>query len=645
MLARAAARRTTARLGTCDFASLQDPAAPLRWLSPKTQIRALARSPHHTSGLGRRLTSSSSLLPSAAETHTIQKTAIKAQSIRALLQRDVERGSSDDVPAEEAQLLPHRVVAYVRSVRHHRNVTFLGLADGSLPGHATLQAVVRHQAANPEPQGSSQDLVRQLTPGAAVEVVGPLRSSKGRGQDVEMEVQQLSVTGTCDAATYPVHLAAPAAPAPPAAATIAASGSDLRRYAHLRPREARHAAILRTRDAMERGIDSFFSRRDFIRVAAPIITASDCEGGGEVFRVLSEAEHAESGVVKESTASQDSAAGTRGSTSLGGAAAGRRQGFWGGSQAYLTVSAQLHLEAIVLGLGRVYTVGPSFRAEGSATNRHLAEFWMCEGEQLTSVDSDAALDEVTDTVEGVVRQAIASALANEQLARSLWSHDENGLAAVRHSSHSQGRWPRITYSEAIGMLQEAANEQDAPDSHAAPSKALLAPPAWGESLASEHERWLARNGPIFVTHYPAATKPFYMRLDDVPDGASGATGYKRDTVACFDLLVPHVGELVGGSLRETRSDVLQKRMVESQQMVAQCKGDESSDGTLPPSATALGSASCEQLTWYAEDLRRYGCNPHGGFGLGIERLLAWVTGTESVRDVVTFPRVKGRLRY
>lgn len=487
--------------------------------------------------------------------------AAKPKSIRALLESPKETKTQ-------------KIIAHARTVRSHRNIVFLGLNDGSLPGHNTLQAVIQGDLFQKMEQSGN---LRRLAPGVAVEASGLVKQSKGRGQDFELQVSDLVITGDIDAASYPVVLGRNTAPAMHQQSGVTASSSDmLRRMAHLRPRDARHGAVLRVRDAVERRMDQFFNSQEFVRVVAPVITSSDCEGGGEVFRVQADRD----------------AQGTGNPTS--------HSNFWSDSMAYLTVSAQLHLEAIALGLGKVYTMGPSFRAEGSATNRHLAEFWMCEAEQITSQNSRLALEEIMHTVEGLVRQAILAGIADQSMSEFLWLKDLAGLSDLRKVAESKDVWPRITYTEAIDMLSKVKTSFS------------VVPPTWGQPLASEHERWLSKDGPIFVTDYPSSIKPFYM--------SSEAT-----TVACFDLLVPRIGELVGGSLRENRPEVLLDRMQEGH-------------------FAGTSESQEHHLAWYA-DLRKYGSNPHGGFGLGIERLLSWITNTENIRDVVTFPRVKGRLRY
>ncbi|PWN35959.1 asparaginyl-tRNA synthetase [Meira miltonrushii] len=476
----------------------------------------------------------------------------------------------------EGQTPSHRIACFVRSVRKHRNVTFLAISDGSLLSgeQQTLQAVLR---------GSLKEQYdNHLASGIALELVVEAAKSKGQGQDVELLVKEMQVTGETDAATYPIRLE-------PVSKGNSKSQEQqnineahtierLRRNAHLRSRDLRHSAILRTRDVMEGGVTDYFRSQDFVRVVTPVLTASDCEGGGEVFRVEAATNWPSKVQPKD----------------------GKQHSFWSDSQAYLTVSAQLHLEAITMGLGRAYTLSPAFRAEGSATNRHLAEFWMLEGEQITSQDASVAMGEVTDVVEGVVRNAILAVIERKELLHQL-SSDKQAFEEIAQYATGK-RWQRITYTDAIEQL----SWQESPSHNS--------PPKWGDSLSSEQERWLARNGPIFVTNYPSADKPFYMLVND-----------DQKTVACFDLLVPRMGELVGGSLRETRLNTIQERI----KTISQQDQEGISD----------------KLAWYTDDLRKYGCNPHGGFGLGVERLLAWITDTDSVRDVITFPRVKGPLHF
>ena len=277
------------------------------------------------------------------------------------------------------------------------------------------------------------------------------------------------------------------------------------------------------------------------------MTSNDCEGAGETFRI----------------------------------AGGGAEGEFFGRRAYLTVSSQLHLEAMAMGLSRVYTLSPCFRAERSQTSRHLAEFWMLEAE-WAFVEQ---VDELCDVVEGAIRAVVDK----------LEKDDEVVLAdEVKAQMKQRGRWRRITYTTAIQQLR---NEQHTTGQFEFDAE-------WGKGLSSEHERWLARDGPVFVTDYPAHIKPFYMRVN--PD---------NETVACFDLLVPGVGELVGGSLREDREHKLLERMA---------------------------GMDLDSFQWYV-DLRRYGGAPHGGFGLGFERLIAWLAGIDNIRECIPFPRWTNKL--
>ena len=263
-----------------------------------------------------------------------------------------------------------------------------------------------------------------------------------------------------------------------------------------------------------------------------------------------------------------------------------------GRPAHLTVSSQLHLEALATSLSRVYTISPSFRAERSQTGRHLSEFWMLEAEWAFT----DKVDNVCQVVEGAVRQALSQSSPDLQLLRK--TLPEGRLAAFEKASGAQP-WARVTYTDAIRELEKAQSA----------AKVFKYDPVWGKPLRSEHERWIAEQlvqGPAFVTDYPVELKPFYMRLND-----------DERTVACFDLLVPHLGELVGGSLREERMSNLRKAMERDQ----------------------LDAASYD---WYL-DIRKHGGAPHGGFGLGFERLISWITGVENVRECIPMPRWAGRM--
>lgn len=302
----------------------------------------------------------------------------------------------------------------------------------------------------------------------------------------------------------------------------------------------------------------------FTHVHTPIITGNDCEGAGETFRLSPVAQR--TGSSTPPTELFDRAA-------------------------YLTVSSQLHLEAFVHAIPRVYTLSPCFRAERSQTNRHLSEFWMLEAEW-------GFTDRVGDVCD-IVEDSVKHILNHPRLVKDLdhlWSHGDMKRKQGVLQAKGAAPWVRVSYTDAVKELEKVKSEFEFV-------------PVWGKPLQSEHERWLADkivNGPVFVTDYPSVLKPFYMRAND--DG---------ETVACFDLLVPHIGELAGGSLREERVDRLDK-------------------------AIDHHGLDERDYSWY-RDLRVYGGAPHGGFGLGFERLIGWMTGIENVRECIPFPRWAGRL--
>ena len=327
----------------------------------------------------------------------------------------------------------------------------------------------------------------------------------------------------------------------------------------------------------------------FVHVNTPIITSNDCEGAGETFRIV--------------PSTSDSSPSSPSCTATSTAEAKPSEYF--NHPAYLTVSSQLHLEAIASALSRVYTLSPCFRAERSQTSRHLAEFWMLEAEWAFI----SSVSEVCSLVENVIRQVLRTHAASPDM-DALWKHRseesstaQSSRAQIQSYADAPAPWTRMTYTEAISVLSR----------HHGQTSAFVFPPEWGSSLQSEHERWLADKhvgGPVFVTDYPASLKPFYMRMNDGCEPG-------RQTVACFDLLMPGLGELVGGSLREERVELLEAALERH----------------------GLDKADYE---WYL-DLRRYGGAPHGGFGMGFERLISWMSGIESVRECVAMPRWAGRM--
>lgn len=474
--------------------------------------------------------------------------------------------------------IPVSVTGWLRSTRKQKSVTFLELSDGSLPGTRSLQAIVRSSQNSPS---SDIDRLAGLTVGTALRLSGDLKPGRGskKGQEIELVVHNIESLSHCDL-TYP--LAAVTMQHSHTAVEESGYAASLaeRRNPHLLGRLPRFAAIARTRQRLEQGIAEFLGKQDFVKVACPVLTASDCEGAGEVFQV---------GSASDIAAKED------------------LNSFWGGNQAYLTVSSQLHLEAAGLGLGRVWTTNPAFRAEGSATNRHLAEFWMVEAEMYFT-----DLPGILDVTEGMVKSAINTALQEVE--------DMEPLADQEHLSMLQkvveGNWKRITYHQAHELLSSA------------PGNTFSIPPSIEDGLASEHERYLASKlGPVFVTHYPLTQKAFYMKQSSSSPPSPSPSSSPRDEeevlVECFDLLIPNLGELVGGSVREHRPNQLEQNLTD-------LKAEELK----------------EKLGWYVQDLKKYGgAVEHAGFGMGLERLLAWVTGTVSVRDVVPFPRVKGPIRF
>ena len=403
----------------------------------------------------------------------------------------------------------------------------------------------------------SAEKLAGLGTGACVRVCGPLVESPGSGQRWEVQAREITVLGPVDE-SYPLQKKR--------------HGLEfLREVAHLRPRTNLFGAIFRVRSKLAFAIHRFFRERDFLYVHTPIITANDCEGAGELFHVTTFDPFRPAG---ESPVAW-------------------RDDFFG-EKTGLTVSGQLEGELFAMAFTDVYTFGPTFRAENSNTRRHAAEFWMIEPEMAF-----ADLQDDCDLAEEFLREMVNCMLKEcpEELAfcEQFVAPGVTGRLEAVARSHC---FARMTYTEAVGHLQRSGQP-------------FTFPVEWGGDLQSEHERYLTENvvnGPLFVTDYPAELKAFYMRGND--DGR---------TVAAMDLLVPQVGELIGGSQREERLEVLERRM------------------------RACGMTPGE-LNWYL-DTRRWGGCPHAGFGLGFERLLMYVTGMENIRDVIPFPRTPGNARF
>jgi asparaginyl-tRNA synthetase len=403
-----------------------------------------------------------------------------------------------------------------------------------------------------------EPVMPQLATGVAISVTGNLVKSPGAEQSYELQAEAITIIGACDAEEYPLQ-------------KKRHTFEYLRTIAHLRPRTNTIGAVMRVRSALAFATHKFFQELGFSYIHTPIITSSDCEGAGQMFQV----------------------------TTLDLNKVPRKDGKVDYSNdffskpAYLTVSGQLAAENYCCALSDVYTFGPTFRAENSNTARHLAEFWMIEPE-MAFADINDDMDCAEKYVQSVIKYVLDH--CNEDLA-FFNKYIDNGLLE-RLRNMVQNSFERVSYTQAIDILQ------------AAPKKFEF-PVLWGKDLQSEHERYLAEEHfkkPVFVYNYPKDIKSFYMRANT--DGK---------TVAAMDLLVAGVGELIGGSQREERLDLLEKRIVE------------------------LGLPK-EEYWWYLE-LRKYGTVPHAGFGLGFERLVQFTTGMENIRDVIPFPRYPGHAEF
>ncbi|MCL2338185.1 MAG: asparagine--tRNA ligase, partial [Firmicutes bacterium] len=435
-----------------------------------------------------------------------------------------------------------QVNGWVRTVRSAKNFGFIELNDGSF--FANLQVVYEDSLTN------FQEAAKLIT-GAAIRVSGELTESPGAKQPFELKAAAIEVEGH-SAPDYPLQ-------------KKRHTFEYLRTIAHLRPRTNTFAAVFRVRSAAAYAIHKFFQERDFVYVHTPIITGSDAEGAGEMFRVTA---LDLAGPPRDAEGGVDFAA-----------------DFFG-RETGLTVSGQLEAENYALAFGKVYTFGPTFRAENSNTPRHAAEFWMIEPEiAFADIADDMGLaEELLKYVIGYVLDHYPEEM------RFFNSFVDQGLLA-RLENVRQAAFARISYTEALEILAQSGARFEYPV-------------RWGVDLQTEHERYLAEEHfrkPVFVTNYPREIKAFYMRLND--DGK---------TVAAMDLLAPGVGEIIGGSQREERLDHLERRMEQ------------------------LG-LSKEDYWWYLE-LRKYGGTRHAGFGLGFERLIMYLTGMNNIRDVISFPR-------
>jgi asparaginyl-tRNA synthetase len=432
---------------------------------------------------------------------------------------------------------------WVRTKREQKTFSFLEVNDGS--SLAGMQAVVSADLPDYE------TLIKRLSTGASVTVEGKLVPSMGKGQRVEVQATSLILHGEADPETYPLQ-------------KKRHSFEYLREIGHLRSRTNTLSAVFRVRNACATAIHQFFQEQGFLWIHTPIITASDCEGAGEMFAVTQMDLNNPPKIDGKIDYSQD----------------------FFGKPAYLTVSGQMEAEVMAMAFSNVYTFGPTFRAENSNTSRHLAEFWMVEPE-MAFCDLQGDMDLAESFLKYVFRYVMDH--CTEDMAFFQDRIDKSVIATAENIINNE--FARVTYTEAVALLEKADRKFEYPVS-------------WGLDLQSEHERYLAEvlfQKPVIVTHYPTEIKAFYMRLDE---------GGK--TVSAMDILAPNIGEIIGGSQREERLDVLLDRIKAS---------------GLDP-----------ETYWWYTDLRRYGTVPHAGFGLGFERLVQFMTGMTNIRDVIPFPR-------
>ena len=435
---------------------------------------------------------------------------------------------------------------WVRSRRSSKGgFSFIHINDGSC--FDNIQAVADEKLAN-------YDDILELSSGFSVRLAGKVVESGGKGQDREIQASQLSIVGAVeDPENYPIS-------------KKQHSFEYLRTMAHLRPRTNTFGAMTRVRHAISHAVHEYFNSNGFFWVNTPIITSSDCEGAGELFKVST-----------LDTLNRESAT--------------NPEDDFFGTSTFLTVSGQLNVESYACALSKVYTFGPTFRAENSNTSRHLAEFWMIEPEiAFADLLANAEL------AENFLKAVVSKIMANCEKDIEFFNERVDPNLIEKLQALVEKKFTLMSYSEAIEVLQKSGSEFEFPVS-------------WGNDLQSEHERFLTENitsGPVVVTDYPKDIKAFYMRLND-----------DEKTVAAMDVLVPGVGELIGGSQREERLEVLDSRMDEHLR---------------------------EELWWYRE-LRKYGTVPHAGFGLGFERLVLYLTGMENVRDAIPFPRTPKNVSF
>jgi len=442
------------------------------------------------------------------------------------------------------------VRGWVRSRRDSKGVTFIELNDGSR--FKSMQLVV-------EAGAISDETLKHVTTGSSIEAIGRLVESPAKGQAVELKVTAIQVYGSADPATYPLQ-------------KKGHTLEFLREISHLRVRSNTFGAAFRVRNALTHAIHLFFQERGFLYVQTPIITTSDCEGAGQMFNVTT-------------LNMQQPPRTANGNVDW-------QQDFFA-KPAYLTVSGQLEGEIFASAFSKVYTFGPTFRAENSNTPRHLAEFWMIEPEMaFYQLDDNMRLAE--EFLKYIIRYVLEH--CREDLEFFNQFIEKSVLATLEHVAESD--FGHMTYSDAVAELKKSG-------------KTWEFPVQWGNDLQTEHERYLSEEvfkKPVIVTDYPREIKAFYMRLND-----------DDKTVRAMDVLVPRVGEIIGGSQREERYEVVLRRLRE----------------------TGLD----EKPYWWYLDLRRFGTVPHSGFGLGLERMMMYLTGLKNIRDVIPFPRTPGNAEF
>ncbi len=439
---------------------------------------------------------------------------------------------------------------WVRTKREQKTFTFIEVNDGS--SMMGLQAVVS------ETVPGYAEAIKRINTGASVAIAGKLVASLGKGQRIELQAESITVYGEADPETYPLQ-------------KKRHSFEFLRDIGHLRSRTNTISAVFRVRNACAAAVHQFFQERGFLWAHTPILTASDCEGAGEMFTVT--------------RFDLDKLPTKEGNVDFS-------QDFFG-KPTYLTVSGQLEAEILAMAFSDVYTFGPTFRAENSNTSRHLAEFWMVEPE-MAFCDLKGDMDLAEAFLKYIFKYVLEHCPEDMEFFNQ--RIDDSVLTTADNIINNE--FARVTYTDAIDLLEKS-------------SKTFEYPVAWGVDMQSEHERWLAEEyfkKPVIVTNYPTEIKAFYMRLDD---------GGK--TVSAMDILAPKIGEIIGGSQREERLDILEARI--------------KAQGLSP-----------ETYWWYL-DLRRYGTVPHAGFGLGFERLVQFMTGMTNIRDVIPFPRTPMNVEF